>query len=214
MALETLYHLTQHEIDKLHEDMATHFLDDDLYRTVFTDDKKRERVLRYFFRHYLKCIASNCHFVADSKELNSVMVVYDSSLEDPLLYHIRLLWMNIKMLPLLGMLGSWKNVLHVLSCWDMFTSRWTKNFIHGFSFHADLIFTREQCRGQGLATTMLQALREEANQRHWDITMETHHEDNIPLYKRCGFAIMLEITHEEYQLKQYCLLQRNSEVQL
>lgn len=211
MAFQDLYQLSDDEIAELDELLCENFMQDELYCTVIPEERKRKYVLTYFFRHYIKCIQPNCHFLADSPDCNSVMVVYDTSLEDTFLYNLRLLWMNIKLLPLLIGLGSFSSIRRVFSCYDMFTSRWVKQFIHTYAFHLDLLYTKEQMRGKGLGALMLQHVIEEATLRQWDITMETHHVENLSLYKRVGFKEMLMITHEDYTLHQYCLLFRIKE---
>lgn len=212
MTFQNLYHLTDDEVRQLDQQLSKNFMNDELYCTVFPDERKRQYVLQYFFRHYIKCIKPNCHFLADSPEMNSVMIVYDTSLEDTLGYYLRMMWMNIKFIPMMIGLGSISSIKRVIHCYDMFTSRWVKQFVRGDAFHLDLFYTNEEARGKGLGTYMLEQLQSEAKRLSFDITMETHHADNLSLYEKNGFKQMLVITQEEYQLKQYCLLQRNKEV--
>lgn len=212
MAFQDVYECTELQIEQLYQSMAENFFEDDLYRTVFPDPKSRKRLLRYFFRHYLKTIRPYCHILADSKDMNCVMVVYDSALEISWKYHLRLVLLNMKMIPMLISLHSWNSIKHVVQCWDMFTSRWVKEFVVQDSYHIDLLYTKEEMRGKGLAKRLLQIVCEDAKEKELDVTMETHHEDNLAMYEHVGFKLMSVITHPNVTLKQYCLLIRNSEV--
>ena len=87
MPLSEFYLMNDEQIASLHEQLAENFYDDDLYKTVFMDDRTRLKTLRYLFRHYVKALKPYCHFLADSAECRSVMVVWDSTLEQPLQYH-------------------------------------------------------------------------------------------------------------------------------
>ncbi len=71
--------------------------------------------------------------------------------------------------------------------------------------------TDKAMRHHGLAGHLLQEVKQEAIKEHRDITLETHHKDNLPLYEQIGFHLMSTITHEEYDLTQYCMLLRTSE---
>ena len=208
MSFSDFYLLNEKQIANLYKDLAVNFYDDDLYRTVFPDEGSRPRILRYIFKHYLRALRPHCHFLADSKDMNSVMVIWDSSLERPLRYRLAIIWLNIKMIPMLLSLHSLRSVRHVIDCWDMFTSRWIDEFVQDDYFHLDLFFTRQDQRGKGLGHSMMEQLLEEAEACGYDITMETHHADNLSFYQRAGFVLMSEITHSQYQIHQYNLLHK------
>ena len=195
MPLSEFYLMNDEQIASLHEQLAENFYDDDLYKTVFMDDRTRLKTLRYLFRHYVKALKPYCHFLADSAECRSVMVVWDSTLEQPLQYHLQLLWLNLKMIPMLAGLRSVKSIRHVIECWDMFTSRWIQEFVQGDYLHLDLFFTAKE-------------LLVHAQEIGKDVTMETHHAENLSLYYRAGFVLMSEITHPDHDIHQYNLMRK------
>lgn len=209
MSFAGLYELSDYEIANLYKEMAENFYEDELYKTVFPYTKSRRRLVKYFFKHYLAAIRPYAHFVADDKALHSVMVVYDASLEIGWKYHIRLCLLNMKMVPMLISTHSFQVIWHVIKCWDMFTSRWVKEFVTHESYHIDLMYTKEAYRHQGLAKMLITKVCEEAKEKGFDVTLETHHKDNLALYEETGFKLMSVITHDNYDLKQYCLLIRN-----
>ena len=53
MPLSEFYLMNDEQIASLHEQLAENFYDDDLYKTVFMDDRTRLKTLRYLFRHYV-----------------------------------------------------------------------------------------------------------------------------------------------------------------
>lgn len=209
MSFAGTYELSDYEVANLYKEMAEHFYEDELYKTVFPYERSRKRLVKYFFKHYLKAIQPYAHFIADSKDKRCVMVVYDSSLEVSWKYHIRLFLLNMKMLPMLASTHSFQVIWHVIKCWDMFTSRWVKEFVTHESYHIDLMYTKMEARCQGLARSMICKVCEEAKEKGFDVTLETHHKDNLKLYEETGFKLMSVITHDNYDLKQYCLLIRN-----
>lgn len=207
MSLNKLYHLKEHEIDDLYRMFAECFKDDDLYHAIYEDDRKRSIFLKHFFRNYIQLIRKYCYFVADSPALNSVMVVFDSTKENHR-YFLKALWMNVKMLYVLIRLHSWQGIRHLMECWDMFTSRWLNDIVTTDYLHMDLLCTKESVRGQGFGSRMIEHLMKEARERGCDITMETHHSDNLKLYEKEGFKLISTISREQYHLKQYNLLYR------
>ena len=70
MPLSEFYLMNDEQIASLHEQLAENFYDDDLYKTVFMDDRTRLKTLRYLFRHYVKALKPYCHFLADSAEVS------------------------------------------------------------------------------------------------------------------------------------------------
>lgn len=208
MALENLYSLNDKEIDLIYKDLAQNFYNDDLYVAIFPNKKTRLELLEIFFQEYIKFMKPYCHFYADSVERLSVMVVYDSRKYKSFSYHRRMLLMNIRMLKL--MKAEPAAPFQALHSWEMFTSRWVKDFVNKDFFHLDLLYTKKEFRMQGLSSRMLMELVRDAYDLNMDITMETHHDDNLRLYEQFGFILMNTIMVESLKLKQYCLLLRNN----
>lgn len=207
MALENLYSLNKKEISMIYKDLAINFCKDDLYVAVFPNDETRLEVLEIFFQEYIKAMEPYCHFYADSAQRLSVMMVFDSRKykHHKIKYRRSMAFMNVKMLKL--MKAEVPAPFQALKSWDMFTSRWVDEFVNKDYFHLDLLYTKEQFRMQGLSSKMLIELVRDAYDLGMDITMETHHNDNIRFYEKFGFVLMNTIS--DNKLKQYCLLLRN-----
>ena len=74
----------------------------------------------------------------------------------------------------------------------------------------DLFFTQKESRESGVGTMMLQALLKHAQKIGKDVTMETHHAENLSLYYKAGFVLMSEITHPDHDIHQYNLMHKCS----
>lgn len=207
MALENLYALNKSEIALIYKDLAENFYNDELYMTVFPDKKYRKQALEVYFKEYIRAIAPYCTFYADSVQRISVMVVYDSRKYSGFAYMRRMIGMNLRLLKLFNV--EPKALFNAIKCWDMFTSRWVKNFVKKDYFHLDLLFTNKNFRMQGLASKMLIELVRDAQHLNMDITMETHNKDNLPYYQQFGFVLMSTISDPNYNLKEYCMMIRN-----
>lgn len=207
MALENLYALNKSEIALIYKDLADNFYNDELYMTIFPSEKYRKQALEVFFKEYIKAISPYCTFYADSVQRLSVMVVYDSRTYSKLSYFRHMASMNLRLLKLFSVEPS--ALFNAMKCWDMFTSRWVKNFVNKEYFHLDLLFTNKNFRMQGLASKMLIELVRDAQNLNMDITMETHNKDNLPYYQQFGFILMNTITDPNYNLKEYCMMIRN-----
>ena len=208
MALENLHRCTQAEIDQLYLELTTIFFDDPLYTTAFPDEEKRRVCMELFFQQYIRAIAPFCLFLADSEAMQSVMVIYDSRRHRSVAYIWNMIKMNTHFLRFLALLG-WKQSFQLLKEWDMFTSRWTKDFVAQAYFHLDLVYTKQSAQHQGIATYMVKELLDEAGIMDMDVTVETHELANKKWYESLGFVLMNTIMDERQGLKQYCMLIRN-----
>lgn len=209
MPFDNLYHLNEDQIRSIYQPFARSFHEDDLYCALFQEDTKRAKFLQYFFQHYLKLIAPYCYFLADSRQCHSVMVVFDSEKESRF-YMARSFWFTIKITYCVLRIGSFSGIRRLMALADMLTSHWVKDFVSKESYHMDLLYTKPKMRGQGLARSLIEALLHEANRQQRDVTMETHHKENVSLYEYVGFTCMGTMTHED--VTQYNLLYRWKEV--
>lgn len=209
MALENLYRCTNQQIDQLYRELTTVFFNDPLYVAAFPQEAKRRECMDLFFQQYIRAIASSSIFLADSAALQSVMVIYDSRRYRRFSYVWKLIKMNVHFLRFITLLGV-KQSFRLLKEWDMFTSRWIKDFAANAYFHLDLVFTKPEAQHQGIATKMVKELLDEARIMDMDVTVETHELANKEWYESLGFVLMNTIVDEHQDLHQYCMLIRNN----
>lgn len=209
MPLSDLYLMNEKQILNLYKELAETYYHDDLYSAMLPDNTTRLATLRHFFKSYVKAIRPYCHFVADSDQLQGVMIIWDSRLKQVLRCRIRLIWTLVQMIPMLIKVYSWNGMLHVLHCLDMFTSRWIYQFVTGAYFHLDIFYLADcECKVQ-IGHRMLQELVAEAQIQHREITLHTHQAEHVSLYTKAGFVLMSEISHVCHDIHQYNLLMKN-----
>lgn len=210
MGISRLYALNKEERGQLYETMAENFLEDELYVQVFPERSFRKKFLPFYFRQYLSVLMKESYVLADSAEKNGVLVLFDSTMASSFgRYVFSLVRMNILLGLWLIAHGSIKELKALLEHRVMFTSTWTKQFVQNEDhLHLDLLYTRKQRRKEGIASRLLSCVCEEGDERGCSITMETHHPDNLRLYRKFGFTEMMTITQESCDLKEYCLLRK------
>ena len=101
MNLEHVYHLSDDEISEISTySFKMIILHDDLcIGRFFLQNHHARWALPYLLKHYL-CSKTILLFYSDSKDLNCVMVLFDSTFGKTLLYRLRLLHLIIKLIPI------------------------------------------------------------------------------------------------------------------
>ncbi len=212
MALENLYQCTMKDLTDLPQRMAEAFQDHPLFFIAFPKAETRHECLVYFFEQYLSAIAPDSMFLADSEELNTIMIVCDSRRYEHRQYLRRLAKMNLKFLYFIPRLGI-RHCISLIRNWDMFSSRWLKDFERDKFFHLDGIFTRKEMRGQGKGEAMIRELLDEGEIMDMDISAEAHEKRTALWLEKMGFVLMNTIVDEESDLYQYCLIARHHKEQ-
>lgn len=202
------YALSKPEIAELHEFLAAGFYEDRLYEVAFPNQHTRMAVMLRYFQLYIKAIAPYCHMIADSSAMHSILVAYDSRLWRAASYTWSMVRLNTGLLSLITKFKSAEDTFHALHCYDMFTSAWVKDFKMRQYYHLDLLCTRQDSRRMGYARKLVEELITHADEEQMDITLETHELSNVVYYERLGFALVKTITHDEFNISQYCMLRR------
>lgn len=205
------YALTKPELAELHEFFTQGFYEDRLYEMAFPNQGTRYAVMLQYFKRYIKAIAPYCHLYADSAAKHSVIVVYDSRLWHAASYTWAMLRLNVGLLRLIPRLKYFDDIVHAVHYYGMFTSSWVKDFKMRQYYHLDLLCTRQDSRKMGYAGNLVEELIAQADQEHMDITLETHELSNMKYYERFGFTLVKTITHNAFDISQYCMLRRCKE---
>lgn len=212
MALENLYQCTKDELTDLPQRLADVFLDNPLFLIAFPKEATRRECLVYFFEQYLTAIAPDSMFLADSKELNTIMIVCDSRRYEHRRYLQRLAKMNLKFVHFIPLLGI-SHCFSLIRNWDIFSSRWLKDFERDKFFHLDMIFTRKELWGQGRGEAMIRELLDEGDIMDMDISVEAYQKNTALWLEKMGFVLMNTIVDEDNDLYQYCLIARRHKEQ-
>lgn len=212
MALENLYQCTSDELADLPQRMADAFFDHPLFTIAFPTTATRRDCLIYFFEQYLAAIAPDSLFLADGKELNTIMIICDSRRYEHFQYLRRLVKMNFKFLYFVPRLGI-SHCFSLIRNWEMFSSRWLKDFERDQYIHLDMIFTRKEMRGKGKGEAMIRELLDEGDIMDMDVSVEVHEKQTALWLEKMGFILMNTIVDEENDLYQYCLIARHHKEQ-
>ncbi|MEF9919770.1 MAG: GNAT family N-acetyltransferase [Erysipelotrichaceae bacterium] len=210
--IENLYNLNDEDIKKIHIEMAKNFKDDPLFEVVFPNKKKRLAIMTRFLRYYIKAIQPFAHFYSDSKKLNSVMIVFDDRKNNKINYAWRLLCFNLKLVLLLKDIQNLDEAIHALKCYGMFTSSWVKDFENQPYLHLDLIYTKKAKQKKGFSAELMKTLIQYAYDHQLDISVETNNRDNVTYYEHYGFTLMKTISHDDYDVVQYCMMKKWEEL--
>lgn len=212
MALENLYRCTKEELTDLPQRMAEAFLDNPLFLVAFPKETNRRECLTYFFEQYLTAIAPDSMFLADGEELNTIMIVCDSRRYRHRQYLRRLVRMNLKFAHFIPRLGL-THCFSLIRNWEMFSSRWLKDFERDKFFHLDVIFTCRDMRGCGKGEAMIRELLDEGEIMDMDISVEAYDKKTALWLEKMGFILMNTIVDEDNDLYQYCLIARHHKEQ-
>ena len=205
MALENLYQCTPSQLQDLPEKLAEAFYFSPLFQIAFPDEAKRKECMVFYFKQYLYAIAPEALFLADSEDMHTIMIVCDSRRYQQKEYYKRLCKMNLRFVRFVKKLGA-KQCLYLIKHWDMFSSRWMKDFKRKHYFHLDMIITDTTARNHGIAERMVRELIDEGDIMDMDVSAEVYHKDMALWLEKMGFILMNTIVDEENDLHQYCLI--------
>ncbi len=205
MALENLYQCTPSQLQTLPEKLADAFYNSPLFQIAFPNEKQRKECMVFYFKQYLYTIAPEALFLADSEEMNTIMIVCDSRRFNQKEYYKRLCKMNLRFVRFVRKLGL-KHCLYLIKHWDMFSSRWMKDFERSEHFHLDMMITDAGQRHQGNAERMVRELIDEGDIMNMDVSAEVYQKKTALWLEKLGFVLMNTIVDEENDLYQYCLI--------
>lgn len=205
MALENLYQCTPSQLQTLPEKLAEAFYFSPLFQVAFPDEEKRRECMVFYFKQYLYAIAPEALFLADSEEMRTIMIVCDSRRYQKKEYAKRLCKMNLRFVRFVKKLGM-KQCLYLIKHWDMFSSRWMKDFKRSHHFHLDMIITDANEQHKGIAERMVRELIDEGDIMDMDVSAEVYQKETALWLEKMGFILMNTIVDEENYLHQYCLI--------
>ena len=60
-------------------------------------------------------------------------------------------------------------------------------------------------RGRGVATRLMRAIQDYADENDLLVSLETHNEKNVKMYEHYGFRLF-EVVQKHFSLKQFCMV--------
>ena len=168
---------------------------------------KRKNLLPELFRSDLDELFENCEIYADSPDLNGIIIVSDETEPyNPLKYYAVELYYALKSgVYLIRDDHSLRTFWNFIRGKDYLNSVWTNNLHTDRRMHIVYFAVRPAMRGRGVATKLMHAVQQYADQRKLMVSLETHNEKNVRMYEHYGFRLF-EVVQKHFALKQYCMV--------
>ncbi|MBD9181664.1 MAG: N-acetyltransferase [Roseburia intestinalis] len=207
MKSDKLYRVQREDLPKLEQLLYRCFAHDPLYETLIPDAEVRKRLMPELFQCDMDEFYETCEIFADSKELNSILVVSDEA-EHINMFHFFLTesWATIHTDAFLIKEDPSLVTLHnFIKGGDYLNSSWTDQLHQTQRLHIIYLAVDPDMQHHGIAAELLNETIAYAQEHHMMISLETHNEKNVDFYKNFGFQVY-GIVEKNFPLKQYCLI--------
>lgn len=205
--ISKLYHVDKKNIKILETLLTECFEEDPLYKKLIPDDQIRKKLLPELFECDLEEFFDTCEIYADSEALNGVVVVCDETrsynkfkmfLEEMHAYFKTNHYL-IKEDP------SLKTFYNFILGKDYLNSKWTEDIHKDNRLHIIYLAVKPSMQHHGISSQLIGAVLGYAHARKLVVSLETHNEKNVELYKHFDFEL-LQVVEKHFNLKQYCLV--------
>ena len=148
-----------------------------------------------------------CKIYADSKELNSLLVVSDEA--EP--YNLfKYYFTEIEaVLRTEGYLlkedASMKTFWNFVLGRDYLNSNWTDQLHQDNRLHVIYLAVRPSMQHHGLAALLMNEVLHYADKHQMMVSLETHNPNNVEFYQHLGFKLY-GVLNKHFDLKQYCMI--------
>ncbi|MDD5934529.1 MAG: GNAT family N-acetyltransferase [Clostridiales bacterium] len=209
MKAERLYRVKREDLPKLQELLTECFREDPLYNKLIPDDEIREKLLPHLFHSDLLEYFKECEIYADSKELNSVIVISDESeVYSAIHYYMTELAATIRTDSFLILEDPSLKTLHnFIVGKEYLNSKWTDELHNDKRLHVIYLASRPSMQHHGLSGHLLNEVIEYADREGLMVSLETHNDKNLPFYQHHGFEVF-EVIDDHFDLTQYCLIRK------
>lgn len=210
METEQLYRVKKSDLPQLQQLLTECFREDPLYNKLIPDDAIREKLLPQLFHSDLLEYFNECDMFADSKELNSIIIVSDESeVYNTIVYHLTEMMATIRTDScLIKEDPSLKTLHNFMIGKDYLNSRWTQQLHDDKRIHVIYLAARPSMQHHGLSGHLLNEVIEYADREQLMVSLETHNENNLPFYMHHGFEVF-RVMEEHFGLVQYCLIRKH-----
>ena len=207
METDRLYRVQKEDLPELEKLLTACFREDPLYQKLIPDDEIRERLMPELFKCYLTEFYETCEIYADSKELNSLLVVSDEA--EP--YNLfKYYFTEIEaVLRTEGYLlkedASMKTFWNFVLGRDYLNSNWTDQLHQDNRLHVIYLAVRPSMQHHGLAALLMNEVLHYADKHQMMVSLETHNPNNVEFYQHLGFKLY-GVLNKHFDLKQYCMI--------
>ena len=207
METDRLYRVQKEDLPELEKLLTACFREDPLYQKLIPDDEIRERLMPELFKCDLTEFYETCEIYADSKELNSLLVVSDEA--EP--YNLfKYYFTEIEaVLRTEGYLlkedASMKTFWNFVLGRDYLNSNWTDQLHQDNRLHVIYLAVRPSMQQHGLAALLMNEVLHYADKHQMMVSLETHNPNNVEFYQHLGFKLY-GVLNKHFDLKQYCMI--------
>ena len=207
METDRLYRVQKEDLPELEKLLTACFREDPLYQKLIPDDEIRERLMPELFKCDLTEFYETCEIYADSKELNSLLVVSDEA--EP--YNLfKYYFTEIEaVLRTEGYLlkedASMKTFWNFVLGRDYLNSNWTDQLHQDNRLHVIYLAVRPSMQHHGLAALLMNEVLHYADKHQMMVSLETHNPNNVEFYQHLGFKLN-GVLNKHFDLKQYCMI--------
>lgn len=207
METDRLYRVQKEDLPELEKLLTACFREDPLYQKLIPNDEIRERLMPELFKCDLTEFYETCEIYADSKELNSLLVVSDEA--EP--YNLfKYYFTEIEaVLRTEGYLlkedASMKTFWNFVLGRDYLNSNWTDQLHQDNRLHVIYLAVRPSMQHHGLAALLMNEVLHYADKHQMMVSLETHNPNNVEFYQHLGFKLY-GVLNKHFDLKQYCMI--------
>lgn len=207
MKTDDLYRVEKKDMSKLNALLTECFSKDPLYCQLIPQKEKRQKLLPELFSCDLDELFENCEVYADSEDINGIIIVADETEPyNPFKYYSVELFYALKTSAyLIRDDHSLKTLWNFIKGKDYLNSVWTDDIETDKRMHIIYFAVRPSMRGKGIASKLMNAVVDYADKNQLALSLETHNEKNVEMYKHYGFR-MFEVLQKNFDLKQFCMV--------
>ena len=207
METDRLYRVQKEDLPELEKLLTACFREDPLYQKLIPDDEIRERLMPELFKCDLTEFYETCEIYADSKELNSLLVVSDEAEPYNLFkYYVTEIEAVLRTEGyLLKEDASMKTFWNFVLGRDYLNSNWTDQLHQDNRLHVIYLAVRPSMQHHGLAALLMNEVLHYADKHQMMVSLETHNPNNVEFYQHLGFKLY-GVLNKHFDLKQYCMI--------
>ena len=207
MESHNLYRVKEEDLDRLIRILTVCFSEDPLYHALIPDRDTRERLMPELFTCDLTEFFETCEIYADTKDLNSLLVVSDEAESYNLFkYYFTEIEAVLRTEGyLLKEDASMKTFWNFVLGRDYLNSNWTDQLHQDNRLHVIYLAVRPSMQHHGLAACLMNEVIRYADEHHMMVSLETHNPKNVEFYQHLGFKLY-GVLNKHFDLKQYCMI--------
>ena len=207
METDRLYRVQREDLPELEKLLTECFREDPLYQKLIPNEEIRKRLMPELFKCDLSEFYETCEIYADTKDLNSLLVVSDEAESYNLFkYYFTEIEAVLRTEGyLLKEDASMKTFWNFVLGRDYLNSNWTDQLHQDNRLHVIYLAVRPSMQHHGLAACLMNEVLRYADEHHMMVSLETHNPKNVEFYQHLGFKLY-GVLNKHFDLKQYCMI--------